>query len=363
MVSVNESIPIRKLIKFFLLTTPFLGITAATAEFLAPVFSINRLLIGFFSIMLFATIIWAVNILLLYQSLKWKFLQTIWVRFMISTLITCIIAVIAFSIVRTLNPMPVMGIPKFIPIDQATKLPPPRGKPIFFPVFQSLSIGVIVFILIELILLRELKNRVALENEQLKTANLEARINSLKEQMHPHFLFNSLSTLRSLITRSPQKAEIYLEQLAELLRFSTENSRAVISLKDEVTLCVNYLNMQKVRFGDALEFETNIPEEKMKNIVVPVYSLQQLAENAIKHNTLTRESPLKIHIFYNGITNEIITSNNLQSKQGLTETSGTGLGNLNERYKLLGYQGIEVKKTETKFSVAIRLIQHEGSNH
>lgn len=363
MIPMNEPVPIRKLIKVSLITTPFLGITAATPEFLAPVFSVNRLLIGFFSIMLFATIIWVVNIFLLYQAQRWKTLQVIWVRFVLSTLVTCVMAVIAFNLFRAFHPMPAMGYPRFVPIDRIQKLPPPRGKPFFFPLFQSLSMGVIIFILIELVLLREWRNRVALENEQLKTANLESRINSLREQMHPHFLFNSLSTLRSLISRSPQKAEIYLEQLAELLRFSTDNSRAIISLKDEVTLCVNYLNMQKVRFGEALEFGVNLPEDKMNNIHVPVYSLQQLAENAIKHNTLTKESPLNITIFYNGITNEIITSNNLQPKPGMANPSGTGLKNLSERYKLLGYHGIEIKKTETKFSVAIRLLKNESSNH
>lgn len=360
----NETIPVRKFIKIALITTPFLGITGATPEFLFPSFSINRFLIGFFSIMLFATIIWTFNIFLLYQSYKWKALQKIWLRFTISAIVTCVIAVIVFNLVRNLNPLPAMELPPAMKRLPLSNVPfPPRARPFFFPIFQSLSIGVIVFILIELILLRESRNRVALENEQLKTANLEAKINNLKEQLHPHFLFNSLSTLRSLISRSPEKAEIYLEQLAELLRFSISNSGAVIPLKDEVALCINYFNMQKVRFGEALEFEINIPEEKMKNITVPVYSLQQLAENAIKHNSLTKEAPLKIQIIYNGITNEIVTSNNLQPKQNEVVSSGTGLLNLSERYKLLGYKGIEIKKSKEKFSVTLQLMNNESSNN
>ncbi len=351
----NEVIPIRKFIRIALITTPFLGITGATPGLLSPLFSYKRLLIGFCFIMLFATIIWTVNIFLLYQSYKWKAIQKISLRFIISAILACIIAIVVFDIVRSISPLPAMELPAL------KNLPRPKGKPFFFPVFQSLAIDVIVFILIELIMLRESRNRMALENEQLKTANLEAKIDSLKEQLHPHFLFNSLSTLRSLISRSPEKAELYLEQLAELLRFSTNNSGAVVPLKDEIALCISYLNMQKVRFTDALEFEVNIPEEKMKNIAVPVYSLQQLAENAIKHNSLTRESPLKIEIVYNDNTNEIKVSNNLQSKQNHETSLGTGLANLSERYKLMGYKGVDIRNDGKRFVVAIQLMNNESS--
>jgi two-component system, LytTR family, sensor kinase len=344
-------LPLRKIVNLALMTTPFIAIMGATPGFVLGHFKIQTILASIFFIIFFTSVIWFINTVLLWLSYTQPVLQKNWVRLLAAIIIIFLVVVVAFIILKE--------------ADFFQKLPRPfadqpfSNRFIVAPLTQSFAFTVMIFVLIELLLLREQKNKVSVENEQLKLANMEAKINSLKEQLHPHFLFNSLSTLRSLITRSPEKAEIYLEQLAELLRFSTNNSKVVIPLANEIELCKNYLTMQKVRFGDSLDFNINIPEAIINNIEVPVYSLQQLTENAIKHNILTKELPLFIDIYYNGITNEIVTANNLQPKNVTEPTSATGLANLNERYRLLGHTGINIQKTETKFSVSIQLITRD----
>ena len=194
--------------------------------------------------------------------------------------------------------------------------------------------------------------------------NLEAKHNLLKQQLHPHFLFNSLSTLNSLIKRSPIDAEQYLLKLSELLRFSTStNAQALITINEELELCKNYLNMQQVRFGKALIFTIDMPIEMTQAGKIPVYSIQLLVENAIKHNSLTVETPLFIKITGDQYLKSIKVSNNLQEKLNLVEEQGIGLANLKERYNLLCDDGITINKSGYEFTVIIKVIEDENCNY
>lgn len=232
------------------------------------------------------------------------------------------------------------------------------------PLTQFLSINTVIFILIELVILKKTKDNVTVEYEQLKLASLEARNNQLMQQLHPHFFFNSLSTLRSLISRSPAEAENYLEQLADLLRFSTStSSQSLVSLKEELELCTNYLNMQRVRFGNALFFSIDIDEPTQLTGKVPVFSLQALLENAIKHNVLTKEQPLYIELQLSSDGHSIKVENNLQPKESTTKKMGIGLANLSERYRLLNEDDIRIEKSNTHFCVTIKIMEDAGGNN
>jgi len=132
-------------------------------------------------------------------------------------------------------------------------------------------------------------------------------------------------------------------------------------LGDELTICVNYLEMQKIRFGEALRFDIHIPDSMRAAWCLPAFSLQLLAENAIKHNILTLERPLTITI---SCSDEIITvSNNLQKKEATHPGTGVGLANLQERYKILSGGGIVIDTDNDKFSVSIKALPYEGSHH
>jgi LytS/YehU family sensor histidine kinase len=210
-------------------------------------------------------------------------------------------------------------------------------------------------------LLREKKAIIESENAQLKIKNIEATYNQLKQQIHPHFLFNSLNTLKTLIRKQPKDAEIYLKKLSDFLRASiTLNNENLAKLSDELKFCLDYLELQKGRFGEALIYSVEIPEEAISGFV-PVFSVQHLLENAIKHNALTVENPLLIEI--KNDNNRIIVSNNIQVKDLTEETTGRGLANLAERYKILSGDEIIFQSDDNHFSVSLKILNHEDSNH
>ncbi len=137
--------------------------------------------------------------------------------------------------------------------DSAVKVP---RHFFFFPqVLHSVTINVIILFLCELVVLYFRKQKIENENARLRQSNLEAKNNQLKMQLHPHFLFNSLNTLRLLLKKDADKAEDYLLKLSEMLRFSTTSAlHDTVDVADELKLCLAYLQMQKVRFGDMLHY-------------------------------------------------------------------------------------------------------------
>ena len=228
-------------------------------------------------------------------------------------------------------------------------------------VLFAMSSNTIILIIQDLMLLREKKAIIESENAQLKIKDIEATYNQLKQQIHPHFLFNSLNTLKTLIRKHPEDAEVYLKKLSDFLRASiTLNNENLAKLSDELKFCQDYLELQKGRFGEAMKYSIGIPEEA-KSGFVPVFSVQHLLENAIKHNALTVENPLLIEVKYDN--DRIIVSNNVQVKSPPEETTGRGLANLADRYKILSGDEIIFLSDDTHFSVSLKILSHEDSNH
>jgi two-component system, LytTR family, sensor kinase len=228
----------------------------------------------------------------------------------------------------------------------------------FFILFFS---NTLIFISLNYVITAYDKKNLELENAQLKIKNIEATYQQLKKQIHPHFLFNSLNTLNSLIKDNPKNAEIFLKRLSDFLRASiAAHNENMISLRNELKFCIDYLELQKVRFGEALQFTVNIPED-IKSRFVPVFSIQQLVENAIKHNALTVNSPLLIKVEYNN--NRIIISNNIKVKNITEESTGVGLANLTERYKILSGDEVLISTDNGCFTVSIKILDNEDSNH
>lgn len=197
------------------------------------------------------------------------------------------------------------------------------------------------------------------EGEKLKLENVEltykAELENLKKQMNPHFLFNSLATLQSIIRTDPEAAEKFVIKLSELYRNIIQNStQHKVSLKEELEFTESYIFLQKTRFEEGLQTEIAINPASLA-YSLPSYALQLLVENCIKHNIVSDEMPLYIRIFQKEEVS-VTVSNNFQPKTKKGTPSETGLANLQRRYKLLGIEkGITIEQNEATFSVTLSL--------
>lgn len=227
---------------------------------------------------------------------------------------------------------------------------------------SGIVINTLITLLHDSVLLYEHKMHSELELSRLKTANAEAMNLALRQQIHPHFLFNALNTLKALYHKDPQVADDYIVHLANFLRASVYHHNASIStLKDEVALLTDYLEMQRFRFGAALDCTISLTTETLDSYYLPSFSLQPLLENAIKHNNFTLEEPLKVFISENG--GWLVISNNIQAKKTKVASTNYGLANLAERYKLWSGDEIIIKEDTDIFTVSIKLLNNEHSNH
>ncbi|MBI1182778.1 hypothetical protein GC194_00800 [bacterium] len=200
---------------------------------------------------------------------------------------------------------------------------------------------------------REWKNTL-LEQERLQKAHLQAQYNNLKNQLNPHFLFNSLNTLTSLIELDQERAVAYLQNISKYLRIVlTQTNEEVISVREELELVQLYINIQKERFGESIKLEISLPDEVKQQKIAPL-ALQMLVENAIKHNVVSATLPLKILIAYE--PGFITVSNKKQAKKQLEGGAGIGLQNIKKRYELLnGHAPIIID--EDFFTVKIPVLE------
>jgi sensor histidine kinase YesM len=193
------------------------------------------------------------------------------------------------------------------------------------------------------------------KNEELKRENLQAKYEALKNQVNPHFLFNSLNTLSGLVEQKPELATDFIKKLSDIYRYVLDqNDKELVSLQDEMKFVEDYIFLSKMRFGEALIFNSQI--DKSNNVQVVPLGLQMLVENAIKHNIISDDMPLKIEI---GIEDGfVMLKNNIQTKT--TIISGKkpqGLENLKKRYEYLSNSPIEIIETDKEFIVKLPIIK------
>lgn len=170
-------------------------------------------------------------------------------------------------------------------------------------------------------------------NAQLEKARILAELEALKNQIDPHFIFNSLNTLSHLIEERPAKAKQVNDNLADVYRYILQNkSRDLVFLSEEIIFIKDYFSLLKIRFEDAVQLDLNIDENIYDKFLIPPISLQVLIENAIKHNEFSDTSPLAISITF--VPDELLVHNKSNKKIVRKPSSKIGLQNLNERYKL-----------------------------
>jgi sensor histidine kinase YesM len=196
------------------------------------------------------------------------------------------------------------------------------------------------------------------EKEALQQANLVSQFESLKAQVNPHFLFNCLNSLSSLISQNTEKAENFVDEMSNVYRYLLRNNeQGLVTIESEIQYIRSYFHLQKTRFGDAIALTIQIEPEYL-NCLIPPLTLQMLLENAVKHNTLRKTAPLYIEI--QGKDGFLTVRNNIQKKnKEYIISTKIGLANIASKYKLINKSDIIINNDGKYFVVSLPLIPND----
>ncbi len=195
------------------------------------------------------------------------------------------------------------------------------------------------------------------KEQKIIAGTASAKFNALKNQLDPHFLFNSLNVLTSLIEEDPYKAQKFTTSLSKVYRYVLEQkNKDLVTVDEELSFAKTYVRLLKMRFEDSIVFD--IPEKcsNSEAKIVPL-SLQLLLENAVKHNVVTDSRPLHIKVYEEG--GMLCVKNNLQEKQVVKKSSGVGLKNIQERYSILSNKKVIITKAVADFKVQLPMLSQQ----
>lgn len=314
------------------------------------VVGIRSLSIGVFAFLVFFT---NANIIIYFKTRKLKdsnfknVEKKIFISGYIITL--CLFALqhfLAFNIMKFGVPMHLPRL--FMEVDGWKALP--------LAAYVSLMQYTFIYLIQNFTLSQYEKNMIEVQLLKLKTSNAETTNQLLKQQIQPHFLFNALNTLKSLIRKDATVAEDYLISLSDFLRASfTNHKNGLANIATELEICSNYMEMQKMRFGNTINYiVTERVLQSNSNDYLPVFSLQPLIDNAIKHNIATAMEPLNISIDRN--EEYVWVTNNLQVKKSIENSTGNGISNLKERYRIISGDEVEIINDGNSFTVRIKVL-------
>lgn len=220
----------------------------------------------------------------------------------------------------------------------------------------GLSINIIFETLWEVLYLVEKYKESAYEKELLERMQLMQEFENLKQKVNPHFLFNCFNTLLALIHEDKHQAEIFLDELSKVYRYlSRTNENGVSSLEQETSFIQSYSSLLKTRHGDSFQMKLDI-DPAFNCYELPSLSLQLLVENAVKHNVISKNKPVVVSIYSTG-DGKLHVKNTLAKRIHKSESTGIGLSNIRDKYKLLNCDDMLVQETEDSFVVSLPLLQ------
>jgi len=333
-------------IGFRLILIPFFGIAIplVTGMINGDNFSNGQVKLSFLYTIMIAFVIWEGNRFLLF-SLRSYF---DWIRKPMRKIAVLILSIIFYTV--PLSVLLLVGWYKLFS----------NGPVNWNIVTQSALIILIAVVFIThvyetIFLVKESENEM-IRNEQLERARAEAELEALKNQIDPHFIFNSLNTLSHLIDNNPGKAKQFNDNLADVYRYILQNkARDLVLLREELEFLQNYFLLLQIRFEKAVQLQIHIKEETLDQYLIPPISLQILAENAIKHNEFSETDPLLIEMEMKN--DELIVHNQVRRKMLRKASSKIGLQNLGERYKLTTNKEIVIKEEEKDFTVSLPILK------
>lgn len=224
------------------------------------------------------------------------------------------------------------------------------------------AISVTIGLLVSIVLLsveigaqffKQWKNTL-IEVEKYKSESAQAQLESLKNQVNPHFLFNNMSVLSSLVYKDQDKAVDFINQLSKVYRYLLDNKTSeLVTLREEMIFIESYIYLVDIRYTPNLHFVVHIPEDKL-NLYLPPMSVQLLIENAIKHNEISSDFPLTIEIYIEN--DNLLVLNKLRKRIDSEFSSNTGLKNIQSRYAFFTDKEVIIEQTESQFKVSIPIL-------
>tara|TARA_R110002096_G_scaffold101579_3_gene224720 strand:- start:3656 stop:4996 length:1341 start_codon:yes stop_codon:yes gene_type:complete len=201
------------------------------------------------------------------------------------------------------------------------------------------------------------QNRI--KEQKVIAGTASAKFDALKNQLDPHFLFNSLNVLTSLIEENTESAQKFTTALSKVYRYVLEQkNKELVTVDEELQFAKTYMSLLKMRFEDSIIFDMPEKASNPESKVVPL-SLQLLLENAVKHNMVTASKPLHIKIYEDA--DNLVVENNLQPKQIVKKSSGVGLSNIKQRYDLLTDKKVYINKEANRFAISIPMLTKQIS--
>lgn len=217
----------------------------------------------------------------------------------------------------------------------------------------------VVLLIVHFIYLYKWYQENKLKEQKVIAGNASAKFESLKNQIDPHFLFNSLNVLSSLIEENPDNAQRFTTSLSKIYRYVLEQKdKELVLVEEELAFAKTYMNLLKMRFENSISYELPSEYDNSEARVVPL-SLQLLLENTIKHNSASEQKPLHIKIYVEN--NYLVIQNNLQKKEVLQERKGVGLQNIVARYALISERKVLIDENESDFKVFIPILTKQIS--
>ncbi|GAB2535568.1 sensor histidine kinase [Spirosoma aerophilum] len=196
------------------------------------------------------------------------------------------------------------------------------------------------------------------QNEKLKKNKLKHQLDTLKSQINPHFLFNSLNSLSMLIYENPRQAENFVDEISNVYRYLLRaNEQELTPLARELQFIRSYFQLLKTRYGVGIDLKIEVDDWQMERKIPPL-TLQLLVENAVKHNVILPESPLVVTIRTQGQT--LVVQNNLQRKKTAVPSNKVGLANIATKYRLLGQREVEIKEVDGQFTITLPLLSSQA---
>jgi len=238
-----------------------------------------------------------------------------------------------------------------------TKDPPSPSQIIAVNLYSVLIILPVFSIYYVMHFMKEWKKS-KIESEALQKESIKSQLLSLKNHLDPHFLFNNLNILSTLIEKGEKDSTEYLNKFAEVYRYMLQNNtKELILLSDELEFIQSYLKLIKMRFRDSLRFDVDIPSDKL-DLTIPPLTIQMLIENCVKHNSLNESNPLHIEIRYLE-DDYLLVQNNLTARKVRFQSNGSGLENIKNRYSFFTDKLVSIENNGAYFKVQVPLIELE----